>query len=85
MLFRNIITSEISNLSTYIVYHNIKKITIKKIKLSKIQKYTYGLFRVPLMTYFLYKNIVNKNVDKVPYIYDSCIFYGFILYKTLIL
>ena len=73
-LYRNIpgssmmlLLGELSNLPTYMVYHTIKtdKKNTKKIKLyKKIQKYAYGLIRVPLMTYCLYKNIVNKNVDK---------------------
>ena len=81
-----LLLAEISNLSTYIVYHNIKtNNNKKKIKLSKkIQKYTYGLFRVPLMTYFLYKNIVNNNVDKASlYIMTPVYFMG--LYYTIYL
>ena len=74
------IIKDIGLVGTYYALNKNKK----KIKLSKIQKYTYRLIKVPMMTYCLYKNFINKNVDKVfLYIMTPVYFMG--LYYTIYL
>ena len=68
-----LLTGELSNLPSYYIYHNLhldnKTEESKKeiIKYKKIQRYLYGILRVPVMSYMMY-DILVKITNSFNYI-----------------